>query len=241
IDAAELLFLLAQEKGIGAKALAAVEIALSENRDKSPITALTGVAGPDLPETVQERFMAMKELAARLTEQASVAEAVELLCRHYELDQEETDLILFLEMAASSPTLPAFAEHLRRHQDSLIYDDRAEAVLLATLHAAKGLEFRAVFMAGCEEGLLPLIPRNELSSEAEQEHFAEERRLFFVGITRAAEVLYLTGAGERRGFTGLEQRIPSRFLTEIPPELLRNPPTVIRKQKKKVGKQLSLF
>jgi len=72
--------------------------------------------------------------------------------------------------------------------------------------------------------------------------FAEERRLFFVGMTRAAEVLYLTGAKERLGFAGVEQRTPSRFLNEIPPALLQDPLTVQNKPKKKrVGKQLSLF
>jgi superfamily I DNA/RNA helicase len=60
-------------------------------------------------------------------------------------------------------------------------------------------------------------------------------------MTRAAEVLYLTGAKERLGFAGLEQRTPSRFLTEAPPELLKNPLTVQKQRKKKAGKQLSLF
>jgi uncharacterized protein (TIGR00375 family) len=240
IDAAELLFLLAQEKGIGAQALAAAEAVLNEDKGRQPLAALA-LAGKVLPKAVQERVNAMKELAARLAGQESVAEAVELLCTQYELDPEEPELVRFRQMAASAPSLSAFAGHLRRHQDSLIYDERAEAVLLATLHAAKGLEFRAVFMIGCEEGLLPLTPRGEPSHEAEQEHIQEERRLFFVGMTRAAEVLYLTGAAERPGFAGLEQRIPSRFLSEIPPDLLRNPLTVQKQRKKKAGRQLSLF
>jgi len=240
IDEAELLFLLAQEKGIGAKTLAAAESVLSQDKERQPLAALA-LAGADLSKAMQKRVSELNELAARLTEQESVVEAVDLLCEEYALDREVPELIRFRQMAASAPSLPAFAEHLRRHQDSLIYDERAEAVLLATLHAAKGLEFRAVFVVGCEEGLLPLNPRSELSAETEQEHIAEERRLFFVGMTRAAEVLYLTGAKERLGFAGLEQRTPSRFLTEAPPELLKNPLTVQKQRKKKAGKQLSLF
>ncbi|MCI5132229.1 MAG: ATP-dependent helicase, partial [Candidatus Electrothrix sp. EH2] len=238
IDAAELLFLLGQEKGIGAKAVAAAEAVLSAHRDTEPLTALVKA---DLPEVLQKIVIAIHALATRLAEQESVVETVDLLCEEYHLDREHPELLRFREMAASSPALPAFARHLRRHQDSLIYDERAEAVLLATLHAAKGLEFRAVFLVGCEEGLLPLTPRRELSPEDEQEHFAEERRLFFVGMTRAAEVLYLTGAKERMGFSGLEQRRPSRFLSDIPPDLLKNPPTVQRRRKKKTGRQLRLF
>ncbi|MCI5164061.1 MAG: ATP-dependent helicase, partial [Candidatus Electrothrix sp. AX5] len=213
----------------------------SEDKDWQPLAALAAAA---LPKTLQQKILAisdLNELAVRLAEEKSVTDVVDLLCEHYELDREDPELIRFRQMATSSPSLPAFAEHLRRHQDSLIYDDRAEAVLLATLHAAKGLEFRAVFMVGCEEGLLPLTPRGELSLEAEQEHIQEERRLFFVGMTRAAEVLYLTGAKERLGFAGLEQRTPSRFLSEIPPELLQNPLTVQKQRKKRAGKQLSLF
>lgn len=244
IDAAELLFLLAQEKGVGAKALAAAESVLSEDKDRQPLAALANAALPKLPKILQQKILAiseLNELAARLAEEESVTDVVDLLCEHYKLDREDPELIRFRQLATSSPSLPAFAEHLRRHQDSLIYDDRAEAVLLATLHAAKGLEFRAVFMVGCEEGLLPLNPRSELSPEAEQEHLAEERRLFFVGMTRAAEVLYLTGAKERLGFAGLEQRTPSRFLSEIPPELLKDPLTAQKQKKKRVRKQLSLF
>ncbi|WPD20953.1 MAG: UvrD-helicase domain-containing protein [Candidatus Electrothrix scaldis] len=255
IDAAELLFLLGQEKGIGARGLAAAETVLSEHPDKEPLPALVdavNAGNADLPRPVQQSIKAMEELAPLLAEQGSVAKAVDLLYAQYpldyetavsasELDQEAAELVRFYQMAASSPSLSAFAQHLRRHQDSLIYDDRAEAVLLTTLHAAKGLEFRAVFLVGCEEGLLPLTPRTELTPEAEQEHLAEERRLFFVGMTRAAEVLYLTGASERPGFTGLEQRTPSRFLNDIPPDLLRSPPSPGKKRKKRAGKQLSLF
>jgi superfamily I DNA/RNA helicase len=87
-----------------------------------------------------------------------------------------------------------------------------------------------------------LAPRTKLTLEAEQEHIQEERRLFFVGMTRAAEVLYLTGAENRQGFTGVEQCTPSRFLAEIPVDLLKNPSSAQKKQKKKSsGRQLKLF
>ncbi len=242
IDAAELLFLLAQEKGLGAKAVAAAELVLSAEKKKQGASlAILGARAADLPKNLQNRLVAFQKLAARLIKQKSVAQAVNLLCEEYELDREAPELVRFCQMAASTPSLSAFADHLRKHQNNLIYDERAESVLLATLHAAKGLEFRAVFMVGCEDGLLPLAPRTELSKEAEQEHIQEERRLFFVGMTRAAEVLYLTGAKERLGFSGLEQRMPSPFLSEIPAELLENPPTLHKQRKKRVGKQLNLF
>uniref|UniRef100_UPI0040569841 3'-5' exonuclease n=1 Tax=Candidatus Electronema sp. TaxID=2698783 RepID=UPI0040569841 len=148
----------------------------------------------------------------------------------------------FRNMAAAAVSLPAFAEHLRRHEDSLIYDERAEAVLLTTLHAAKGLEFKAVFLAGCEEGLLPLAPRIPLDDDAAAEHLREERRLFFVGLTRAAETLYLTSAMERQGFAGTVRPAPSSFLKEIPADILGAPPLFqLQARKKNIGRQLRLF
>jgi DNA helicase-2/ATP-dependent DNA helicase PcrA len=91
--------------------------------------------------------------------------------------------------------------------------ERADAVQLMTLHSAKGLEFRAVFIAGLEEERLP---HRRAQAELELE---EERRLLYVGITRAREHLWLTHAGQRFSFGRVEPAIPSRFLHEIPPEL----------------------
>ena len=87
-----------------------------------------------------------------------------------------------------------------------------------TLHAAKGLEFPVVFIVGLEQGLLPHSRANENASELE-----EERRLLFVGITRARRELYLSRC-RVRAFRGQQQAtIPSRFLAELPEE-----PMVVR-------------
>ncbi|SDP94050.1 TIGR00375 family protein [Actinopolyspora xinjiangensis] len=88
-------------------------------------------------------------------------------------------------------------------------DPRADAVTLLTLHAAKGLEYPVVFVTGCEDGLLPLRWPGE-----QQDGTAEERRLFFVGMTRAQRRLYLTRAA-RRGQAAAAQRSPSPFLSEL--------------------------
>jgi DNA helicase-2/ATP-dependent DNA helicase PcrA len=93
--------------------------------------------------------------------------------------------------------------------DTLESDE--EAPILLTLHAAKGLEFHTVFIAGLEEGLLP-----HSRSMDEPGALEEERRLFYVGMTRAKDQLFLTYAFRRYD----ELRTPSRFLREIPRELL---------------------
>jgi len=94
-------------------------------------------------------------------------------------------------------------------------DDESGSVALMTLHTAKGLEFRAVFLTGLEEGLLP-----HQMSAGEPGGLAEERRLFYVGITRARERLYLTLAMTRAQYGDVDVALPSRFLQEIPAELI---------------------
>ena len=101
-------------------------------------------------------------------------------------------------------------------QDS--YEGEADAVTLITLHAAKGLEFPVVFIAGMEEGVLP--HNRALDDEKELE---EERRLAYVGITRAKRRLFLSHAWRRATWGGGGMSIPSRFLLEIPPALMVGP------------------
>jgi DNA helicase-2/ATP-dependent DNA helicase PcrA len=88
-------------------------------------------------------------------------------------------------------------------------------VWLMSMHAAKGLEFPVVFIAGMEEGLFP----HSRSSEDEDE-LEEERRLFYVGMTRAESRLFLTSAARRRVFGEYQSTEPSRFLDEVPGELV---------------------
>ena len=109
--------------------------------------------------------------------------------------------------------LPSFLEDAALITDVDEYDEKADAVTLITLHAAKGLEFQVVFIAGLEEGLLPHMRSLESGDPAQLE---EERRLCYVGMTRAKEHLYLVRAF-RRAFSG--HNPPSRFLADIPPEL----------------------
>jgi len=96
------------------------------------------------------------------------------------------------------------------------YDERADRVPVMTLHAAKGLEFPAVFIAGCEDGLLPHIRNRDDPDRVE-----EERRLFFVGMTRAKQHLTLSCARYRRIRGGLQRFPASPFLGEIAPETLQ--------------------
>ncbi len=243
VDKAELLSLLGREEGIGAKTLAeADDIIMVDSR--SPFSDLNATVDR-LPALLQQKlreFTTVVNHLQRGVNTDSVVAAVDIILERYSIDQEQPDILRIRQMAESFSTLAAFGQHLRRHQDQVIYDDRAEAVFLGALHAAKGLEFRAVFLAGCEEGLLPLAPRESLEPEQQQEHIREERRLFFVGLTRAARVLFFLHAKKRTSYGKELLPDPSRFIGDIPLELVQPPPIAAQKKKKKsTAKQMSLF
>ncbi|MDD5033068.1 MAG: UvrD-helicase domain-containing protein [Candidatus Pacebacteria bacterium] len=109
-----------------------------------------------------------------------------------------------------------FLEDVALLTDQDTVADGEKAVKLMTVHSAKGLEFNSVFVAGLEEGLFP-YSRPPQSIEDEE----EERRLFYVALTRARKNLFLSFAYSRNFFGGKQINKPSRFLNEIPPELFR--------------------
>ncbi|HZQ67026.1 MAG TPA: UvrD-helicase domain-containing protein [Terriglobales bacterium] len=113
-------------------------------------------------------------------------------------------------------TLDQFLDHAALVADADAYDERAQITLM-TLHAAKGLEFPLVFLAGLEEGLFP-----HSRTFLQPDDIEEERRLCYVGMTRAMDTLVISRAVYRRRYgTDLpEASIPSRFLEEIPPQLV---------------------
>ncbi|MGC2182613.1 MAG: UvrD-helicase domain-containing protein [Terriglobales bacterium] len=115
-------------------------------------------------------------------------------------------------------TLDQFLDHAALVSDADAYDERAQITLM-TLHAAKGLEFPLVFLAGLEEGLFP-----HSRTFLQPDDIEEERRLCYVGMTRAMDTLILTRAVYRRRYgTDLpEASIPSRFIEEIPVELVED-------------------
>ena len=157
-------------------------------------------------------------------------------CRYLGVGPELAGAKRLLDLAGSfGGDLAAFGSHLRRYADASVYDERAEAVALMTLHSAKGLEFPVVFLAGAEEGLLPCSLWNDVNME-------EERRLFYVGLTRAKERLLLT-ASENRPWAGPSPRRLSRFIGEIPAHLLSAAAAAPLKKAKgrKGSEQMELF
>ena len=114
-------------------------------------------------------------------------------------------------------TVDEFLEQISLVADTDEIDDDDSKVTLMTLHSAKGLEFPVVFLVGAEEGVFPHI-----RALTEPEELEEERRLAYVGITRAREKLYLSHAWSRTLFGSTQYNPPSRFLDEIPVELVEH-------------------
>jgi DNA helicase-2/ATP-dependent DNA helicase PcrA len=169
---------------------------------------LTTASPSELVQLVLERSGYVAELIAEATDEAeerrrNLQELVNAALQYQE-ENEEGDLEGFLASAALASDV----------------DDKdlaAERVVLMTLHASKGLEFPVVFMVGLEQGLFPSY--RSLEDPASME---EERRLCYVGITRAKERLFLSHASERRLWGGMrEPAVPSAFLAELPEALIQ--------------------
>ena len=124
-----------------------------------------------------------------------------------------TNLVNY-EEAAEEPSLSGFLEEVALMTDIDNYNAQADAVVLMTLHSAKGLEFPVVFIPGMEEGAFPGFQSMYYPEEVE-----EERRLAYVGITRAKRRLFLSNANARMIFGSTTRNPPSRFLLEIPDAL----------------------
>lgn len=148
------------------------------------------------------------------TKALELENSVEAESRIQNLEEFLTVAIEFEEEFADN-TLGEFLENITLSSDIDNVEDAENSVTLMTLHSAKGLEFPTVFLVGLEEGIFP-----GYKSIGEENALQEERRLFYVGITRAKEHLFLTCAKRRTIFGSTSYNAISRFVKEIPEELL---------------------
>jgi DNA helicase-2/ATP-dependent DNA helicase PcrA len=181
------------------------------------------------------REMVNQAYGIKLPELAELATTMSGLKTHYQADKEGEDRIANLEelvTAAVAFSNQDFGNHNNVEEDADLLtqflnhasleagehqaDVGREALQLMTVHAAKGLEFKAVFISGVEEGLFP-----HEQSTYENSGVEEERRLMYVAVTRARQRLYLSHAQSRMLHGQVRYGIPSRFLDEIPDELLK--------------------
>ncbi len=190
-----------EEAGVGARPLQAV------NQLRTLIQSLMAGAleleVPDLVQRVLERSGYLESLEAERTIEAQ---------GRIENLQELVGVAIEYQQAAEEPSLSTFLQEISLYSDQDAMRGEASLVTLMTLHNAKGLEFRAVFMIGMEEGIFPH------SRSIEEQSLEEERRLAYVGMTRARERLVLTHASARSLWGSRNYNLPSRFLDELPEE-----------------------
>ncbi|MCY3556183.1 MAG: UvrD-helicase domain-containing protein [Gemmatimonadetes bacterium] len=200
----------ASEAGISGKAhRAAVELGEFLLRLRSRLAEISGA-----------------EAARRVLEKTGYLRALELeAAKNVEAEtrvQNVNELMAALEEATERPEegqpvsgLEDFLEEVALVTDIDRWDESVDCVTLMTLHNAKGLEFPIVFITGMEDGLFPISRAMESPTDLE-----EERRLCYVGITRAREQLFLTHANLRRRYGGTQTSLRSRFIDEIPDDLV---------------------
>ncbi|HEY1733913.1 MAG TPA: 3'-5' exonuclease, partial [Acidimicrobiales bacterium] len=190
----------AEEAGLTGKALRGAE---QLDQLLAELRGMIGTVSPaDLLQAVAERSGYLAELVAERTHEADGR--IENVAELVGVAEEYDDLTELLETVA-----------LVSDSDEL--DDQASRVNLMTLHTAKGLEFPAVFLVGLEDGIFP-----HFRTLAEPLELEEERRLCYVGITRARRWLYLSHAWVRTLWGNTSHNIPSRFLAEVPTELVKD-------------------
>ncbi len=196
--------------GLSAAAIRAVDrfhATVEELRGRTESASVAGLLEAILRETGY-----LEALAAERTVEAEgrVENLQELVgvAREFDLNRER-------EGDGGVPPVEEFLQQISLYteQDGLRDGEEEALITLMTLHNAKGLEYDTVFIVGCEEGSFPHIRALEEGGEE------EERRLCYVGITRARRRLYMTWARQRRLFGRSEQNLPSRFVDELPSDL----------------------
>jgi DNA helicase-2/ATP-dependent DNA helicase PcrA len=173
---------------------------------------------PEILDRIAERTGYGPELRANADgEMDRWANVLEL--RRVAEDYSEIETAVALELFLENVALVGGADTTQTSEDGkLVQDEQVDAVTLITLHAAKGLEFPVVFIVGMDEGSLP-----HSRSVSRPEQLEEERRLAYVGFTRAMQRLYLIRARRRSIFGETQYTEPSRFLEDIPPTLISSP------------------
>ncbi|MBN1349376.1 UvrD-helicase domain-containing protein [candidate division KSB1 bacterium] len=239
-------------RGIGEKSVQEIvsycrkrQISIYEGIEQAPL--ISGLSN-SVKQALKQFYQLIQELHFE-AEKLSIAELIRIIldetglkAYHPQNEQQQTTWQTLIENAQSyADRLGKFLEDTALRKETDEYDPRAERVTLMSLHASKGLEFPVVFIVGCEETLLPYLRENESQSVARLE---EERRLLYVGMTRARKKLVLLHANKRFlfGKTMLNER--SRFLNDIEKKLLDSHATLKARKlqdQPKPDTQINLF
>jgi len=225
------------KRGVGAASVNTItDYAIRQNMDFFEATRLSkelGILGAGPSQKVLSFTTLIQELQAVVSESNNIQALLEAIIEkidyvaYIKQTEAETadDRLRNIEefisktahymSGAEEPSLGEFLEEVALVADIDNYDEGSNSVVMMTLHSAKGLEFPVVFIPGVEEGLFP----SYMSMTEGDDKLEEERRLCYVGITRAREKLYLLYAEQRTIFGQTKYSLPSRFIRELPNEI----------------------
>jgi len=204
-------------RGIGISAITKIEQEAKKNMSSYYDAIKLIIKDENASEILKEKLSAFVELIEELSNKeyktASLMIKDILNSTGYLEEIEEDRIQNVLELLSSAEDIPVkeFLDKVSLISNVDIWENKKNYVSLLTLHSAKGLEFPVVFIAGCEEGILPYFKAKEDLLEMQ-----EERRLFYVGMTRAKNILFLTSASNRKLYSKIQKQEPSSFIKDIP-------------------------
>jgi len=204
-------------RGIGISAITKIEQEAKKNMSSYYDAIKLIIKDENASEILKEKLSAFVELIEELSNKeyktASLMIKDILNSTGYLEEIEEDRIQNVLELLSSAENIPVkeFLDKVSLISNVDIWENKKNYVSLLTLHSAKGLEFPVVFIAGCEEGILPYFKAKEDLLEMQ-----EERRLFYVGMTRAKNILFLTSASNRKLYSKIQKQEPSSFIKDIP-------------------------
>ena len=237
-DSGHLLELLARTKGIGPRTLDRCALLLG-GQNTDPLQALNQAALPLPCIRAVGTMIALREQAVAIDQDQGLLTALRQLAAKIGFAGDDPGLKRLLDLAGSvAGSLTEWGTYLEENSSTIPYE-KAEAITLMTVHAAKGTEFPAVFLAGIEDDMLPLRPRESLDPDQLARHLEEERRLFYVALTRARHHLFISWCRSRRlhGRKGCGRS--SHFLATLPGDLITSYRRTGRARRR--HRQLSLF
>ncbi len=217
-------------RGIGASTLSKLEQNAKKKSVSLYATIKNVIRANSITASVKEKLEGFVSLIDGLAA-GKYKDASDMLRQIYEksgysdvISEDRTQNVAEFILSAEGRDVKTFADELSlvSSMDDDNADNTDNSVSLITLHSAKGLEFPVVMIAGLEEGVLPYFKAQEPAE------IAEERRLLYVGMTRARDLLFLSGAKKRKLYSKVQEQEPSRFIADLPDDICTKMDKVIK-------------
>ncbi|MCS7215464.1 MAG: UvrD-helicase domain-containing protein [Thermodesulfovibrio sp.] len=206
-------------RGIGLSAISKIETEAKKHMISSYEAIKRLIKEDSVSANLKEKLAGFVSLIEELSEKnykdaaSMIKDILNYTAYLEEIEEDRIQNVLEFLSSAEKISVRDFLDKVALLSNIDTWENKKNYVSLLTLHAAKGLEFPVVFISGCEEGILPYFKALEDPLELQ-----EERRLFYVGMTRAKNLLFLTSARQRKLYSKIQKQDSSSFIKDIPPE-----------------------